>query len=193
MSEPHPPGHHPHERTLSDDVKDLGALLGTVLREQAGEQAFALVEGLRQTLVERRRTGADTADVAIQLAALSSLELEVLTRAFGHYFNLVNLAEEHERIRRRRQRTGSGGDGGSQNFDAAFHLLRARGLSADDAETLVRETPLLLTFTAHPTEMRRRTVRRRISVGWAVKVSSSGVSRTRVSVSSADKPRARSS
>jgi hypothetical protein len=50
----------------------------TVLREQAGEQAFALVEGLRQTLVERRRTGADTADVAIQLAALSSLELEVL-------------------------------------------------------------------------------------------------------------------
>ena len=159
MSELHPPGHHPHERTLSDDVKDLGALLGTVLREQAGEQAFALVEGLRQTLVERRRTGADTADVAIQLAALSSSELEVLTRAFGHYFNLVNLAEEHERIRRRRQRTGSGGDGGSQNFDAAFQLLRARGLSADDTETLVRETPLLLTFTAHPTEMRRRTVR----------------------------------
>jgi len=151
--------HLHHTRTLSDDVKDLGGLLGMVLREQAGDDAYALVEGLRQTLVERRRTGADTAEVATQLAALSSSQIEVLTRAFGLYFNLVNLAEEHERIRRRRQRTGSGGDGGSQNFDDAFQQLHAHGLSADEVETLVKETPLLLTFTAHPTEMRRRTVR----------------------------------
>ncbi len=156
---PSHPSHLHHKRTLSEDVKDLGGLLGMVLREQAGEEAYALVEGLRQTLVERRRTGTDTADVATQLAALSSSQIEVLTRAFGLYFNLVNLAEEHERIRRRRQRTGSGGDGGSQNFDDAFQQLRLRGLSADEVETLVRETPLLLTFTAHPTEMRRRTVR----------------------------------
>ena len=153
------------ERTLADDVRDLGALLGDVLREQAGDDAFQLVEGLRQTLVERRKAGTSTVDVAGRLGALSTEDLEIVTRAFGLYFNLVNLAEEHERIRRRRQAT----HGGKQTFDDAFSQLAERGCSADDVETIIKETPLLLTFTAHPTEMRRRTVREHLlAIGGAI-------------------------
>ncbi len=146
-------------RELHDDVRDLGALLGDVLKEQAGEDAFDLVESLRQTLVERRRAGQDTSDVAARLAGLSAAELETLVRAFGLYFNLVNLAEEHARVRRRRASTA----GGKQSFEAAFALLKERGRSADDVEALVASTPLRLTFTAHPTEMRRRTVRQHLA------------------------------
>ncbi len=140
---------------LSDDVSQLGAILGDVIREQGGEAAFTLVEQLRQTLVQRRRAGADTADVADGLKALSSSDLEVLTRAFGLYFNVINLAEEHERVRVRANRTTPS----KQTLDEAMATLKAAGRSADDVEKLVAETPLLLTFTAHPTEMRRRTVR----------------------------------
>ena len=141
-------------RTLSDDVRDLGALLGDVLREQAGAQAFERVETLRRTLVERRKTGADTSDVAHTLAALSAHDLEVLVRAFSLYFLLTNLAEEHERLRRRQA-----GGAKRHTFDEAMRLLRARGLGAAQVRALVRDARLMLTFTAHPTEMRRRTVR----------------------------------
>ncbi len=153
-------------RTLSDDVHDLGAILGDVLREQAGSAAFSLVESLRTMLVERRRLDGnklapsdDGADVKARLAALSSLELETVVRAFGLYFNLVNLAEEHERVRRRKKSTG----GGKQSLHAALGELKERGHSADDIEELIASTPLLLTFTAHPTEMRRRTVREHLA------------------------------
>lgn len=146
-------------RTLQDDVRDLGAILGDVLREQAGTEAFDLVEGLRQTLVERRRTNEDTTDVQARLAALPSTDLETVVRAFGLYFNLINLAEEHERVRRRRQQPG----GGKQSLDDALATLQAAGKDADEVEALIASTPLLLTFTAHPTEMRRRTIREHLS------------------------------
>ncbi len=146
-------------RTLQDDVRDLGTILGDVLREQGGDAAFGLVEGLRQTLVERRKTNADTSDVQARLAALPSTDLEMLVRAFGLYFNLINLAEEHERVRRRRQHAG----GGKQSLDDALATLQAAGKSADEVEALIASTPLLLTFTAHPTEMRRRTIREHLS------------------------------
>ena len=146
-------------RTLQDDVRDLGVILGDVLREQGGTKAFDLVEGLRQTLVERRKTNEDTTDVQARLAALPSSDLETVVRAFGLYFNLINLAEEHERVRRRRQQPG----GGKQSLDDALATLQAAGKSADEVEALIASTPLLLTFTAHPTEMRRRTIREHLS------------------------------
>ncbi|HEY1099861.1 MAG TPA: phosphoenolpyruvate carboxylase [Myxococcota bacterium] len=146
-------------RTLQDDVRDLGAILGDVLREQGGDGAFGLVEGLRQTLVERRKTRSDTTDVQQQLRALSTTDLEIVIRAFGVYFNLINLAEEHERVRRRRSSPG----GGRQSLDDALATLQAAGMGADDVERLIATTPLLLTFTAHPTEMRRRTIREHLA------------------------------
>ena len=142
-------------RTLSDDIHDLGAILGEVLREQAGSSAFDLVEDLRRTLRDRRRDGLDTSDIAKRFAQIPSASLEIVVRAFSLYFLLSNVAEEHERIRRRRASTGSR----RQTLDDAVRELAARGLSAEDALRLIDETPLMLTFTAHPTEMRRRTVR----------------------------------
>jgi phosphoenolpyruvate carboxylase len=140
-------------RSLGDDIHDLGALLGDVLREQAGDEAFALVEELRLTLRDRRKEGRDTSDVAARLSALSSAQLETTVRAFSLYFLLTNLAEEHERVRRRRAGVRK------QTLDETMQKLAARGMSADDVEALVASAPLMLTFTAHPTEMRRRTVR----------------------------------
>lgn len=141
-------------RTLAQDVRDLGALLGDVLREQAGEVAFHRVETLRREIVELRKTGGDTSEVARTLSSLSAAELEVLVRAFSLYFLLTNLAEEHERLRRRRA-----GGARRHTFDEAMATLAARGLGAREVHELITSTRLMLTFTAHPTEMRRRTVR----------------------------------
>ncbi|MBM4281033.1 MAG: phosphoenolpyruvate carboxylase [Deltaproteobacteria bacterium] len=150
-------------RSLSQDVHELGVALGAVLREQAGDALYSLVEDIRVATRDRRAAGADTADLASRFRALDPRALEGVTRAFALYFQLINLAEEHERVRpettvgatatppTRRAR--------KQTLTAAFATLRERGVGAVAAAALVHGVELSLTFTAHPTEMRRRTVR----------------------------------
>src|SRR5580658_600947 len=86
---------------LRRDVRSLGTLLGTVLREQTGDEAFAQVEALRQGTIRRRdaETRGNSEEAARHAAAalelVHSLPIEravLLTRAFAFYFELINLA-----------------------------------------------------------------------------------------------------
>ncbi|CAN5635476.1 phosphoenolpyruvate carboxylase [soil metagenome] len=90
------------------------------------------------------------------LAAVTLDDAELLIRAFSTYFQLVNLAEEHERVRRVAE---LGGGMRKEGIEQALHLLAAEGHDAAFVEKLIGSVDLGLTFTAHPTEMRRRTVR----------------------------------
>src|SRR5580698_5222527 len=102
------------EAPLRRDVRSLGMLLGEVLREQAGDPLYDSVEALRRTAIARREAeapqhgAADAATAAEHLnqalARVRTLDLPAayqLTRAFGFYFELINLAETNHRKRRR--------------------------------------------------------------------------------------------
>jgi phosphoenolpyruvate carboxylase len=141
--------------TLSQDVDRLGRVLGAVLREQGGDAFFALVEEVRTATKALRERGEDTSVLQARLGALDLGAAEGLVRAFSLYFQLVNLAEEAERVRRVREREGPR----KQGLEEALAALRARGLDAAGVRALLERVSLGLTFTAHPTEMRRRTVR----------------------------------
>jgi phosphoenolpyruvate carboxylase len=82
-------------------------------------------------------------------------------RAFTHYFHLVNLAEERHRVRvnRVRAQAETPENPRPEGFLALAQALKARGLSLEEAEAHLNRLELLLTFTAHPTETRRRTLR----------------------------------
>ncbi|GHF98613.1 phosphoenolpyruvate carboxylase [Deinococcus piscis] len=142
---------------LNRDVSTLGRLLGQVLREQEGEAFFELVERTR-ALVRGVRSGGDPAELNQLLRGLSQADASNLARAFSWYFQLVNLAEEYERVRALRERQGVR----PQSLLQAVEELRRQGLSADEARDLLFSLQLELTFTAHPTEMRRRTVRQHL-------------------------------
>jgi len=93
---------------LAREVKLLGALLGQVIVEQEGLAALELVERVRKSTIAIRRRGPDSAAgraerqrLAAQLEAVDLPTAEVLIRAFSLYFQLTNLAEEKQRIRRR--------------------------------------------------------------------------------------------
>jgi phosphoenolpyruvate carboxylase len=144
-------------RTLNQDVHDLGVALGEVLREQAGEALFELVEEIRIQTRDLRAAGLDTAPLEPRFRGLDAHAIEGVTRAFTLYFQLINLAEEHERVRPRG--TSADEPPRKQTLESALRALAERGTSAEQAAALIDETRLLLTFTAHPTEMRRRTVR----------------------------------
>ena len=50
------------DAALSDDIRLLGRLLGDVVREQAGDEVFDLVEDVRQRAVAERRDGRSQLD-----------------------------------------------------------------------------------------------------------------------------------
>jgi phosphoenolpyruvate carboxylase len=163
------------EAPLRRDVRSLGVLLGEVLREQAGEELFAQVEALRQSTIRRRDAEArGNGEEAFRLATgalelVHSLPVEralLLTRAFAFYFELINLAETNHRKRRRISLKLSG-DGGRQRGSLAGTLLEMKrvGISAEEAMDWLKRVLIVPVFTAHPTEVARRSVmfkRRRI-------------------------------
>ncbi|HEV2645453.1 MAG TPA: phosphoenolpyruvate carboxylase [Acidobacteriaceae bacterium] len=172
------------EAPLRRDVRSLGTLLGEVIREQAGLAIFESVEELRQTAIQRREQDGFTADRASSrsrshtasdplqqaqqcVAGLSESAAYQLARAFGFYFELINLAETNHRKRRR---LSSALDPHAEpqrgSLRGALRQLRLAGISAEQATELLARICISPVFTAHPTEVARRVVmfkRRRIS------------------------------
>jgi len=145
---------------LAREVKLLGALLGQIIVEQAGPDLLLLVERIRRGTIQLRRTGGaeDRRALARDLDAVDLPQAEVLIRAFSLYFQLANLAEEKQRVRRLRQRSRSATRGSDDSIAAAVEHLRSSELSASAARELFQELSVGLVLTAHPTEARRRTL-----------------------------------
>jgi phosphoenolpyruvate carboxylase len=145
---------------LRHEVRLLGALLGQVIVEQAGLDAFELVERVRRAAIGARR--GDDGEAAGRLAAeLDGLDLdgaELIGRAFTRYFQLVNLAEERHRVRtlRRRRRAARGGVLPDSVGAAVAEVRRTVGPEA--LRELVGRLSIVPVVTAHPTEARRRTL-----------------------------------
>src|SRR6202789_4025559 len=163
------------EAPLRRDVRSLGMLLGEVLREQAGDELFAQVEELRQGTIRRREAEDQGAVVAAAdhaahaMALVHELPVDralLLTRAFGFYFELINLAETNHRKRRRLALQLSGAAGKQRgSLTGTLRAMQRVGISADEALGWLRKVLVVPVFTAHPTEVARRSVmfkRRRI-------------------------------
>ncbi|MCV2489617.1 phosphoenolpyruvate carboxylase [Geodermatophilus sp. YIM 151500] len=143
---------------LRDDIRLLGRVLGEVIGEQAGPDVLELVESTRVEAFRIRRSEVDRAELAARLAGLDVRDANHVIRAFSHFSLLANLAEDihHERRRRHHRREGSPPQPGS--LAATFAQLdRAR----PGPDVVARELAGALVcpvVTAHPTEVRRRTV-----------------------------------
>jgi phosphoenolpyruvate carboxylase len=168
------------EIPLRRDVRSLGMLLGKVLVEQAGGPLLEVVEQLRRLLIQQREQlpAAAVTDVsphentlvAQARERIARLEVEDayrVTKAFAIYFELTNLAETNHRKRRRRAaKLHSEQPVLAGSFRGTLLRMRAAKISADDALAALRKVCIVPVFTAHPTEVARRTVllkRRRIA------------------------------
>ncbi len=140
---------------LSEDINLLGRALGQVISEQEGAKFYALEERVRKAAKTYRNLDRHSQELGQLLKDVSPEDAERLVRAFLTYFQLVNLAEEQQRVRslERQQKPRK------QSFEELFLKLKEEGKDAGAAEALFSSLYLGLTFTAHPTEMRRRTVR----------------------------------
>jgi phosphoenolpyruvate carboxylase len=149
---------------LKRDVRSLGRLLGAVLREQAGDELFDAVEELRGlTTAQREAAEASEREGSMERAAalvsrLSVTDAHRLTKAFAIYFELTNLAETNHRKRRRRAAEVFGGEPQEGTFRGTLRRVRDAGATCEEALELLGRIEVVPVFTAHPTEVARRTV-----------------------------------
>jgi len=136
---------------------------------------FEHVEALRKGTIRRRDAEARGSEgeashhEAIALELVHSLPAEraiLLTRAFAFYFELINLAETNHRKRRRIALRLSGKAGRQRgSLSGTLSEMRRVGIGADEALDWLKRILIVPVFTAHPTEVARRSVmfkRRRI-------------------------------
>jgi len=146
---------------LAREVKLLGSLLGQVIAEQAGEPLLARIEAIRARAKANRGAPDETAPSAVieDLEQLDLATIESIIRAFGLYFQVINVAEERDRVRalRRRERAGRGAPL-ENSLAAAIDRLIADGTSPEALSSLVAGLSVAPVLTAHPTEARRRTL-----------------------------------
>jgi phosphoenolpyruvate carboxylase len=149
----------PH-KALRDDVRLLGDLFGDALRSLEGEALFQLVEDAR-ALAKRAHASDPSAfqELADRLSDLPLVSAVPIARAFAQFLTLANIAEQHHRIRRRREYSRDPGHHPQPGSCAdAFARWRAGGLSADAVAAAVQSLRIELVLTAHPTEVVRRTL-----------------------------------
>ncbi|MGH9161191.1 MAG: phosphoenolpyruvate carboxylase, partial [Vicinamibacteraceae bacterium] len=147
---------------LSEQIHQLGDLLGDTIKEQEGEALFTLVEEIRH-LAKAHRGGDEAAGQRL-LALVDGLPLERahgVVKAFATYFQLVNLAEEEERLRvlhRRARRAHEQDEPMDETVAEAVMRLRDAGVSESEMQALLRRLLIMPVLTAHPTEAVRRAV-----------------------------------
>ncbi len=155
------------DQPLRREVNFLGRLLGQVIQEQEGDNTLELEEEVR-SLTKAIRACGDENEAATherQLAgllnSLNGRDAIRIVRAFTLYFQLVNIAEQRHRVRRKRayQSMGKAQEG---SLAHTVDLLRRSGRGAKEILDIVRPLSVELVLTAHPTQALRRTVLHRL-------------------------------
>ena len=152
------------DRQLRRTVRQLGNVLGETIVEQEGKAIFDLVEELRALTRAQRQGDRDAGPRIEQLTAdlVSDFDSTLgVLKAFTTYFQLVNLAEEQQRVRVIRQRTAEAEEIDRhmpETIAEAVRRLRKGGTPPSEVGRLLDEMLIKPVFTAHPTEAKRRTI-----------------------------------
>ncbi|MBL0148355.1 MAG: phosphoenolpyruvate carboxylase [Ideonella sp.] len=146
-------------KPLVEDIRLLGRILGDVIREQEGKEAFELIERVRRLSVAYRLKKDASAGRVLDrlLKNLSADQTVSVIRAFSYFSHLANIAEDRHHVRRRlhHERQGHLQEGSLAMSFERFHKADIR--AADVARTLATAyiSPVL---TAHPTEVQRKSI-----------------------------------
>ncbi|MCE4263633.1 phosphoenolpyruvate carboxylase [Rhodococcus globerulus] len=150
----------PREATepLREDIRLLGGILGQIVREQAGDTVFDLVERARVESFRVRRSEIDRAELVSLFAGVSTADAIPVIRAFSHFALLANLAEDIHRERRRAIHINAGEPPRDSTLAATYRKLDGADINSATVEDALRGALVSPVITAHPTETRRRTV-----------------------------------
>ena len=146
-------------RPLVDDIRLLGRILGDVIREQDGHEAFELVERVRKLSVAYRLKKDASAGRVLDrlLKNLSGDQTVSVIRAFSYFSHLANIAEDRHHVRRRAHHEAQGHlQEGS--LAMSFERLARADIRADEIARSLAAAHISPVLTAHPTEVQRKSI-----------------------------------
>ena len=146
-------------RDLDTDLELLGATLDEVCHASGAAEILSLRTRAVELARGARGGNATAGDELEQLiAGLDAEEIELLIRSLTRLFQLINLAEDNERVRRIRAREAREWPAPRRgSIDEAVSQMAQRGVGPEAMRALLSQSEIRLVMTAHPTEARRRT------------------------------------
>ena len=150
-------------KSLRDDVRLLGNILGNVIKKQEGQTFFNLVEKIRK-LSKANRANIKQQDsykkISKTLSQINPSNTYKLTRAFSHFMNFINLAESIDASRTLDEFENNKAKANKNIFiEEIFEgLFKDRKISSNKIYNTAKNLNIGIVLTAHPTEVKRRTL-----------------------------------
>lgn len=144
------------DASLREQVRVLGEGLGRTMSAARGEEFLALVESIRTLSKQVHQGEATTQSLSKMLNELDDEMLLPVARAFTQFLNLANAAEQHYRARERVVEDYRAGE--QPGMALLLDKLKTAGLTPEVIHKSLTEQRVELVFTAHPTEISRRTL-----------------------------------
>lgn len=152
---------HTSNNLLRRDVRFLGHILGEVLVHQGGNELLTIVENIREmSKTLRAQSSSDLYNEFKEtINSLAPEKRHQVIRAFAIYFQLINIAEQNHRIRRKRDYERSAGEEVQPgSIEDVVRGLKQQSIPASEVQEMIQGISLELVMTAHPTEASRRAV-----------------------------------
>lgn len=142
-------------KPLYESINLLGTLLGECIAEAEGHEFFEKIEEIRALAKSTRsEKGGDYQALASCLNSLSNEELLPVARAFRHFLNLSNIADQHHVVSREMDDEMSA----TQTLCDTFAKLVETGKTPEQIKASLGRLRIELVLTAHPTEIMRRSL-----------------------------------
>jgi phosphoenolpyruvate carboxylase len=145
---------------LRKDIRLLGEILGDTLKKQAGERLYALEEEIRTLSKAARMNGDQEAEQQLRqlIRSLADEDTLILARAFSHFLNMANIAENYHNMRTQKNLAEDAISDQLNQLEILLPALQEQGVSKADILKTISNMEIELVLTAHPTEVKRRTL-----------------------------------
>ncbi|AZI14017.1 phosphoenolpyruvate carboxylase [Avibacterium paragallinarum] len=144
-----------HYATLRHNINMLGHFLGETICDAQGKEILELIENIR-ILSKKSRAGDDESrqQLLTILATISDEKIIPVAKAFSHFLNLTNIAEQYQTI----SRNHIDQESSNRSLESLFKRLKEQGVPQDKVLESIHKLLIELVLTAHPTEVTRRSL-----------------------------------
>ncbi|EDX80423.1 phosphoenolpyruvate carboxylase [Brevundimonas sp. BAL3] len=148
---------------LREEVRLLGGILGEVIRQEGGQDLFDHVEAVRQASVAYHRDPASHPAKRLEklLTAMTVDQAAGLAHGFALFSLLANIAEDRATRRRAQGQVVAGAR--PDTPEGALQRLAEQKVDKAAVRALLDEALVSPVLTAHPSEVRRKSVIDRIA------------------------------
>jgi phosphoenolpyruvate carboxylase len=151
-------------KSLRDDVRYLGNILGRVIKKQEGNSFFNLVEKIRllsKANTKNKNNKNRFKKITSEIQRLKPIKIFKLARAFTHFMNFINLTESIDASRKLDEYENSNIKDKHKNIfiEEIFEsLFKSKKISPNKIYNIAKNLYIGIVLTAHPTEVKRRTL-----------------------------------